>query len=185
MKFRYSIIFLFSTSLILSCSSTKKSAVVKNTPPGEITSTVVIRKEVPAVFINTKNVNAVEVVRFAKTCLGVPYKYASTDKAKGFDCSGFINYVFNHFDIAVPRISWQFTNAGTEVSLKNSEPGDLILFTGSDANSGIVGHMGIITENNEGNIKFIHASTSKGVVISSMNNYYIPRFVKVNRIFFK
>jgi hypothetical protein len=77
-----------------------------------------------------------------------------------------------------------FTNTGKEVNLKNSLPGDIILFTGSNANSGVVGHMGIITENKKGTIKFIHASESRGVMISGMNSYFIPRFVKVNRIFF-
>ena len=76
-----------------------------------------------------------------------------------------------------------FTNAGKEVLLKESLPGDLILFTGSDAKSGEVGHMGIITENKNGWISFIHASSSSGVMISGMNSYFIPRYVKTNRVF--
>ena len=39
------------------------------------------------------------ILAFAKTLIGIPYLYASTDPAKGFDCSGFITYVFNHFNI--------------------------------------------------------------------------------------
>jgi cell wall-associated NlpC family hydrolase len=76
-----------------------------------------------------------------------------------------------------------FTNAGKEVPVKNSMPGDLILFTGSDAKSGIVGHMGIIVSNKNGVLKFIHASSSRGVMISGMDSYFLPRFVKVNRVF--
>ena len=94
-----------------------------------------------------------------------------------------MNYVFNHFNIPVPRVTTDFTNAGEEVPLKESKPGDIILFTGSDAKSRIVGHVGIITENNNGDVKFIHASTSRGVMISGMNSYFLPRFIKVNRVF--
>src|SRR5215218_2993379 len=46
-----------------------------------------------------------QLLAFAESLIGTPYLYASTDPSKGFDCSGFITYVFNHFDIAVPRSS--------------------------------------------------------------------------------
>jgi cell wall-associated NlpC family hydrolase len=138
---------------------------------------------VPARVINTKNISADEVVSFAETLIGTKYTYGSSVKEKGFDCSGFINYVFNHFKIPVPRISSDFTNAGKEIPITDSRRGDIILFTGSDAKSGVVGHMGIITQNEKGNIEFIHAATSRGVMISGMNSYFVPRFVKVNRIF--
>ncbi len=177
------------TLILFSCSVSKKSTSVvtrdaKNNEPAQpITSTVVIKKDVPEVEINTKKTIATDIVAFAKLQLGVPYRYGGTDKKKGFDCSGFINYVFNHFGISVPRISFQFTNAGVNIPIEYCKPGDLILFTGSDAKSGIVGHMGIITENDKGNVEFIHASTSRGVIISGMNSYFIPRYVKVNRVF--
>ncbi len=133
--------------------------------------------------IDTRNVSANEVVKFAKTLIGIKYKYGSMDIQKGFDCSGFINYVFDHFHISVPRTSSDFTNAGVDIPIDYSKPGDLILFTGSNEKSGVVGHMGIITKNNNGDVEFIHASGSRGVMISGMNSYFIPRFVKVNRIF--
>lgn len=171
--------------LLGSCSTTKKSSVVVPRPAtaGPVRSDVVIKKDVPPIDINTKNITAAEIVSFAKLQLGIPYLYGGTDRSKGFDCSGFIDYVFNHFRITVPRISYQFTNAGVDIPIEYSKPGDLILFTGSNANSGIVGHMGIITENNQGEVKFIHASTSHGVMISGMNSYFLTRFVKVNRVF--
>lgn len=185
MKAKYSFVFLLPLLFLFACTATRKTSkpVIENT--GTIKSSVIIKKDVPAIEINTKGVKADQLVSFAKTLLGIPYHYGSMVKEKGFDCSGFINYVFGHFRISVPRISWQFTNAGIDIPIEYSKPGDLILFTGSDAHSGIVGHMGIITENDDGNIRFIHASTSKGVVISQMNSYYIPRYVKVNRIFLK
>jgi murein DD-endopeptidase / murein LD-carboxypeptidase len=135
--------------------------------------------------VNAGTTDRIELVNYAKTLIGVPYKYASTDPNIGFDCSGFITYVFNHFDIAVPRSSVDFTNVGTEVEHTRAIPGDLILFTGTDSTIRVVGHMGIITENNSGELKFIHSTSGKqmGVTITPFENYYKSRFVKVIRVF--
>ena len=171
--------------LIAGCSSSRKPTINSGIPPRaeDIKSTVKIKKNVPVVVINTKNVSADKVVDYAEKLIGIKYKYGSSKKENGFDCSGFITYVFNNFNIPVPRISRDFTNTGMEIDIKDSRRGDIILFTGSDANSGVVGHMGIITGNENGQVFFIHASTSRGVMISDMNSYFIPRFVKVNRLF--
>ncbi len=171
---------IFVTGCSTSRKSSGKQEVAKST---DIKSTVVIKKNVPARTIHTGNVSAEDVVAFAETLIGTRYLYGSSIKEKGFDCSGFITYVFTHFKIQVPRVSSDFTNAGEEIPISNSKKGDIILFTGSDAKSGVVGHMGIITQNNKGNVEFIHAATSRGVMISGMNSYFVPRFVKVNRIF--
>lgn len=135
--------------------------------------------------INTRNVKPGTLVSFAQTLKGVPYKYASIDPSQGFDCSGFITYVFNHFDIAVPRSSVDFTNAGKEVKTIDAKPGDLILFTGTDSTIRVVGHMGIVTTNNNGELEFIHSTSGKayGVTITPLNGYYKGRFVKVIRVF--
>ncbi|HXR84631.1 MAG TPA: C40 family peptidase [Hanamia sp.] len=175
--------FIITIIILTGCSASRKMKKAETPASPEVKSVVVINKKVPERLIDTKNVSPEDVIAFAETLIGIKYKYGSMDKQKGFDCSGFINYVFNHFNISVPRVSVDFTNAGEEVSLKDSKPGDIILFTGSDAKSGIVGHMGLITENKNGDVKFIHASESRGVIISGMNSYFIPRFVKVNRVF--
>ena len=183
MKIRSLIFLCFVIGLLQSCSLTKTVSVSKPFNAWDIKSTVKIKKNVPPRIINVKNVSAEELTVFAETLLGIPYRYGSMNIENGFDCSGFINYVFNHFEIAVPRTTVDFTNAGKEVSIRESKKGDIILFTGSDAKSGIVGHMGIITENKKNSFWFIHAASGKGVMISSMNNYFIPRFVKVIRLF--
>ncbi|HWH63026.1 MAG TPA: hypothetical protein VNS50_07115, partial [Ginsengibacter sp.] len=71
------------------------------------------------------------------------------------------------------------------VSLEKSKPGDLILFTGTDTTGWIVGHMGIITQNENGNIQFIHSASGKsiGVIVSGMSKYFELRFVEVIRVF--
>ncbi len=135
--------------------------------------------------IKTGDTKPAELIAFAKTLIDVPYKYASTDPSQGFDCSGFITYIFNHFDIAVPRSSIGFTNMGKTVDLQNAKPGDLILFTGTDSSIRVVGHMGLVVSNKNGLLEFIHASSGKanGVVITPLEKYYMGRFEKVIRIF--
>ena len=134
--------------------------------------------------INTKDVQPQQVVDFAKTLIGTPYLYASADLAKGFDCSGFITYVFNHFNIAVPRSSIDFTDAGNEVSAADAKGGDLILFTGTDSSEHFVGHMGIVVSNTD-TLRFIHSSSGKanGVTVTPLNKYYQGRYVKTIHVF--
>jgi cell wall-associated NlpC family hydrolase len=166
--------------------SNKSSTEVATTETSAISKKLnKVNNTVPPVIINTENVVADSVVDFAKTLIGTKYKYGSSIKEQGFDCSGFITYVFNYFKIQVPRISKDFTNAGTPVSLDESKPGDLILFTGTDTTGWIVGHMGIITQNDKDKIQFIHSASGKsiGVIISGMSKYFETRFVKVIRVF--
>jgi cell wall-associated NlpC family hydrolase len=124
--------------------------------------------------INTASTIPDSLVAFGKSLVGTPYLYASSDPKNGFDCSGFITYVFNHFGIAVPRSSVDFTNVGIEIPKEFASPGDLILFTGIDSTIGIVGHMGIVESNERGNLLFLHSTSGKayGVVISPLNGYY-------------
>lgn len=128
---------------------------------------------------------ALDFVEYAKTLTGTPYLYGSVDPARGLDCSGFINAVSNHFGIKVPRSSVEFTNVGTTVESGEARPGDLVLFTGTDPGKRVVGHIGIITNNDDGHLKFIHSSSgkAKGVTTSDLDGYYQTRFVKVIRIF--
>jgi cell wall-associated NlpC family hydrolase len=135
--------------------------------------------------IKTGKTKPADIVAYAKTLIGIPYKYASADPSVGFDCSGFITYVFRHFNISVPRSSVDFTNVGTGISTKEAKAGDLILFTGTDSTIHVVGHMGIIVSNEAGQLQFIHSTSgkAKGVVITAFGDYYKSRFVKVIRVF--
>ena len=191
----YSLFLLVTITIILTgCES-------KNNPSPDIsedsTATVIAEKDntrnEPAEIIpELKQREAIitsvlpdSILAFAKTLIGVPYLYASTDPAKGFDCSGFITYVFNHFNITVPRSSVDFTNYGKQISLENAKPGDLILFTGTDSTIRIVGHMGMVENVENDKLWFIHSTSgkAKGVVITPFENYYKSRFVKVIRVF--
>ncbi len=135
--------------------------------------------------INTGFILPDSIVEFGKSLIGTPYLYGSSDPSKGFDCSGFITYVFNHFNIAVPRSSVDFTNVGEEIPVQVARPGDLILFTGTDSTLRVVGHMGIVESNNADSLFFLHSTSGKayGVTVSPLKGYYKSRFVKVIRVF--
>lgn len=137
--------------------------------------------------INTGDTSPAELVHFALSLRGTPYKYGCTDPQQGFDCSGFITYVFNHFGIEVPRSSAGFEHEGQEVPVGQSKPGDLILFTGTDSTKREIGHMGIILRNDNRQIEFIHSTSGKAyaVTVTPLNSYYQGRFVKVIRVFNK
>jgi len=138
-----------------------------------------------ALYINTGITKPQEIVDYAKKFIGTPYVYASSDSSIGFDCSGFISFVFRHFNITVPRSSVEFTNVPYEIPVANAKPADLILFTGTDSTVHTVGHMGIVIYNQNNELLFIHSSSGKanGVTITLFNEYYKNRFVKVIRIF--
>lgn len=138
----------------------------------------------PTTVIKTGKTTPAQIVSFAQTLKGTPYVYGSTNPQIGFDCSGFITYVFNHFGIAVPRSSIDFTNVGREVTIQQARPGDLILFTGTNPLEKFVGHMGIVVHNSD-SLRFIHSTSGKamGVTTTALNEYYQKRFVKVTRVF--
>jgi len=140
---------------------------------------------VPASQIHTKNIHPQQVVDFAKTLIGTPYHYASTDPRVGFDCSGFITYVFSHFNIIVPRSSIDFTNVGRTIPSDSAKAGDIILFTGTDSTEKFVGHMGLVIENQNKQLQFIHSTSGKkyGVTITPFSDYYHSRYIKTIRIF--
>lgn len=121
-----------------------------------------------------------EFINYASRFLNVPYVYASSDPAKGFDCSGFLYYVFLHFNVKAPRSSYNYENVGKNISREKALPGDLVLFTtASDTTK--IGHIGIVTETAP-KLSFIHASTSRGIIISPVSGYWEKYFVKVIRI---
>ena len=133
---------------------------------------------------NGKKVSPEQLLAYAKTLIGTTYKYASIDPAEGLDCSGFITHVFNHFFIQVPRSSIDFTNYGITINTEEAKPGDLILFTGTDTLVEVVGHMGIVSAVGDELLEFIHSTSGKafGVTITTLNEHYRKRFVKVIRI---
>ena len=119
--------------------------------------------------------SAQAIIATAKQYIGVPYVWGGSSPS-GFDCSGFVQYVFGKHGITLPRTSREQSNVGTWVSKSNLQPGDLVFYNTSGSG---VSHLGIYI----GNGQFIHASTSKGVMISEMSNsYWSARYYGARRV---
>jgi len=151
-----------------------------------LASTSLQSKTKPAKSKPDDNVSAlsgfdrVDIIRFAKKLMGTPYRYASSNPGKGFDCSGFVNYVYKNFKISLPRSSVGFASYGPGLKPDQFKVGDVLVFYGFK-NKTKVGHVGIICEADGMNSKFIHSSSgrSKGVTISSLGStMYARRFYK-------
>lgn len=114
--------------------------------------------------------------------IGAPYKMAGKTPS-GYDCSGLVYSTFGEFDIKLPRTSIDQSKTGKILgrNTNKAEKGDLIFFKTN--NSSRINHVGIVTETNDDEVKFIHSSTSRGVIISSTKETYYERsFSQLNRI---
>ncbi len=116
---------------------------------------------------------------------GVPYVHGGKSP-RGFDCSGFVSYVYSQFNINLPASSSSYDNVGKKVKLENVQVGDILCFTGRNSRSGRTGHVGIVVENNPNEpIKFIHAASGsrRQITYSTMESaYYKARFRSARRI---
>jgi lipoprotein Spr len=137
--------------------------------------------------ISTEGTTPDELVTFAKSLKGIRYRFGSSNPEKGFDCSGCVNYVFNHFGIVIPRSSTDFTSFRGKTDLKDAKFGDLILFTGTKKHTKRAGHIGIIVSLPGEPLSFIHSTSgaANGVTETALNDYYLGRYIKTIRIFSK
>ena len=120
-------------------------------------------------------VSGSSIVATAKKYIGVPYLWGGITPA-GFDCSGFVKYVFDLHGISLPRTSAQQYKVGSAVSKSKLQQGDLVFFATS---FGSVNHLGIYFGNNQ----FIHSGSSTGVTVTSMSNsYWSARYVGARRV---
>ncbi len=112
--------------------------------------------------------------------LGVPYRIGGTDK-NGLDCSGLLFMMYESNSFQIPRTTSQQLEFGFPVSINQIQRGDWVFFSNQ---SGIINHVGIVSNINKDSILFLHASTSKGVREDElMKGYWYNSFVKVIRPF--
>ncbi len=118
-----------------------------------------------------------EIAAYALNYLGSPYKWGGNSPAVGFDCSGFVNYVFSQFGYTTSRVANDVTQDGIHVDPKDMQPGDVLCFY---SGNGYVGHVGIYI----GDDTFVHAANSSaGVVTTPLSDgYYASRGYEVRRI---
>lgn len=125
---------------------------------------------------SASSVSGQDIVNFAGRFLGYKYRWGGTSPDTGFDCSGFVYYVFKNFGITVNRVASDQAANGVHVDAGSIQPGDILCFY---SGSSYIGHVGIYIGNN----KFIHASNSTtGVIISDLSGYYVTRGFEARRL---
>ncbi|WP_432432088.1 C40 family peptidase [Chryseobacterium scophthalmum] len=158
-----------ASTIIVSCGSSKNVSSSKKSPSKNVAKSENLRK-LDSSFDGKVSGSIKSLLKDAETYLGTPYKFGG-NTSSGFDCSGFTVKVFQDNNFSLPRRSSDQADAGKSIDIKTVKPGDLLFFATSGGSR--VSHVGIVhTIENDGEIKFIHASTSKGVIISSLNEKY-------------
>ena len=125
--------------------------------------------------------NNTSLIKEAKRYIGVPYRWGGNSPKSGFDCSGFICYVYNKMGKHLPRTTNQLASSGKRTQVHRTEPGDLIFF--SHKGRGI-DHVGMVIQNNGKQLKVIHSSSSSGVVITDIKSskYWSTRVRKAVKV---
>ncbi|MBC8755412.1 C40 family peptidase [Kordia sp. YSTF-M3] len=168
------LLLLLLSIFVLSCGSSKKT-----------TSTRTVNKKTT----RTKTTNpskktatkATAIVQTALAYKGTRYKFGGTTK-KGMDCSGLMFVAFKKHQIQLPRISYQQATRGERIKLNAVKKGDLLFFQ-TNKNRKRINHVGLVVEHKRGVIKFIHSTTSKGVLISSLDErYWKNAFTEARRV---
>jgi hypothetical protein len=139
---------------------------------------VEINKVEPSIKESNNLIDQEKVMKLIKKLIATPYHYGGKNPS-GFDCSGFTSYIYqNALNIRITPASVEQYRLGKKISNDNLLFGDLIFF---NTTGRIPSHVGIYTGNNS----FAHASTVKGVTISSLNSeYYKKRYVGARRVVF-
>lgn len=176
-RFYFLILAGFFFSLILtSCKSAApgKSKPVHRANPYKLkTKNAAENRELFSHFRGKSSAFTQELLQDAQKYLGAPYKFGGND-SQGFDCSGLMCQIFKENGKTLPRNSRDQSASGEEIKIAETRPGDLLFFATGAA--GRVSHVGVVhTINEDGEVVFLHASTSKGVTLSSLNEKYWNR----------
>lgn len=150
-------------------------------------SIAIVVKGSPVKIHPKDSVSKDSLMIYSKSYIGTNYCYGSCEPKRGFDCSGFVYHIFNHFNIKVPRSSIDYINYGKTIHPDSFKIGDVIVFTGTNSKNRTPGHVGIITSNASEELQFIHSSSNKkhsGIKLSTFKEspYYEKRFLKIVRV---
>ncbi|WP_234988738.1 C40 family peptidase [Hymenobacter daecheongensis] len=139
-----------------------------------------------SVITTSAQPRADSLVHFAMQQLGSPYTYAGTTPTGGFDCSGFLMFVYGHFGVPVPHSTALLINTGRPVERSQARRGDMVIFTGTATTSTTPGHAGIVISEGGEPLRFIHSSSARresGVKISQVEGTdYERRFMGIRRV---
>lgn len=121
------------------------------------------------------------LISFALELKGKPYRWGGKGP-KGFDCSGFIFYIFEQFGYEMERSSRAQSRQGLEVALENVKKGDLLFFTGTNPEHKRVGHVGLVISEPGQEVAFVHSSSNGGIKVSDLKGYYESRILFARRL---
>ena len=122
----------------------------------------------------------VTLIDSAFSYIGTPYKWAGTSRS-GMDCSGFVSTAFSAINVPLSRSSTEMSTQGTDIPLSQAEVGDLLFFKTTRKRNRI-SHVGIVVGVGD-EVKFIHASVSQGITVSSLSeNYWQKAYAKTSRV---
>lgn len=165
--YKKALLFLTLLLALMSCHSKKKST----------NSTKSLQNKYATILsVNPDQINNIPLYSFIDEWMNVPYKYAGKDK-NGVDCSGFAEVLYlKIYQKQIKAPAWSIYNQCSKITKEELREGDAVFFK---IDSDKISHIGIYLTNNF----FVHASTSKGVIISSLDeNYYKKYFVGSGRI---
>ncbi|WP_417885136.1 C40 family peptidase [Zunongwangia sp.] len=182
-NFSFSVVLLFICVLLLSSCGTSKPKVITSKDDAlkqqphfdkEISSSTTKPIGVP-----NKNRKIAKIIKKAQKFEGTKYKYGGTSK-RGMDCSGLVFVAFTENNIPFPRTSRAMSLQGKRIYLKEVTKGDLLFF-GTSKNRKVINHVGLVIEHSD-EIYFIHATTSRGVIVSTLSErYWENNFVMARR----
>lgn len=184
------IIYVFVLLLIASCGSGKKTSLSNKERKISVAAADNQRRgiaekpervlEKPST-LKRGNTKADNVINTALTFSGVRYKFGGTTR-KGMDCSGLLYISFGEHDVQLPRTSSHMAEEGKKIRIKDVVKGDLLFFK-TKKRAKRINHVGMVVKVEGDEIKFIHASTSRGVTVSSLREgFWNSAFVKATRI---
>lgn len=175
---------------LMNCGTVKKKTTYSKTKDYSKTRTITVeanpskkreagrdnRRKTPS-----KKTIADNIINTALTFSGTRYKFGGTTK-KGMDCSGLLYVSFAEHDVQLPRVSYHMADEGKKVKIKDVEKGDLLFFK-TRKRAKRINHVGMVVAVEGDDIRFIHASTSRGVIVSSLREgYWNHAFVKATRV---
>ncbi|WMX14358.1 C40 family peptidase [Aureispira sp. CCB-E] len=131
--------------------------------------------------VNARKLKIDALLKTARSYYGVPYRTGGISRS-GMDCSGFTQTSFKAIGLNLPRVSRDQALIGQSVAKSQLQPGDLVFF--ATGTPGRINHVGIVTDtSNPDAIRFIHASSSRGIMETSMGiNYWVRAYIKARRV---
>ena len=181
-------IVLLATACALSAGAAKKKSRKADAPRTTTEATTTAADSLPITLPTPQSLVDKQIdslIVYARKYTGTPYRRGGNGPNR-FDCSGFMQYVFNHFSYSLNASSASQYLQGISVPDEKIRRGDLVFFKGRNSRRATVGHVGLVTEvYADGRFKFIHASTSRGIREDWSNApYYAQRYMGARRIYF-